>query len=172
MSNTISLSVADADVPDLRMQNGLTSVFISTFGLAATRLADTDDQRLLTIWFLEKDQSVVGMGSVGFDLVEAPFLPAAFETQRAFMLQSTGGMTSRLGWETLSYEPNPRLLDPSIASFAALLNHVTREHLDIAAAEEWRDSCGAEELMFSGFPTCTQHKILSTVFGCHACNDR
>ncbi len=172
MSNTISLGVADADVPDLRMQNGLTSVFISVFGLAATRLADTDDQRLLAIWFLEKDQSAVGSGTVGFELIEAPFLSAAFERQRAFMLETVGGMRSRLGWETLSYEPNPRSLDPSIAAFVALLNHLKLEHLDTEAAEEWRDSCGAEEPMFSGFPTCTQHQVFLTIFGCHACNDR
>ncbi|WP_086350711.1 hypothetical protein [Candidatus Enterococcus clewellii] len=68
--NIISLSETEPSPYEIAMSNGLTAVLITTFGLSATSLAQTETQKQLTVFVLEKDQSCVGRGTVGFDLSE------------------------------------------------------------------------------------------------------
>ncbi|MDE6728657.1 MAG: hypothetical protein K2J80_12080, partial [Oscillospiraceae bacterium] len=57
----------------LKMSNGLTAVFIDVITLAGSRIAQTVDEKRLIVWLAEKDQSVVGIGTVGFDIREMPW---------------------------------------------------------------------------------------------------
>ncbi|WP_417541324.1 hypothetical protein [Microbacterium maritypicum] len=155
----------------VKMSNGLTNVFISTFGLAATRLAGTDGERRITYWVLEHDQSARGIGTVGFTLAEAPFDPASFDTGREFLLRATAAIMDRSGWETLNYAPNVDILGRAVEEFTGLVQRVTPMDLDTAAMREWLAASGPDEPQFHGFPTCPQHRVFLTDFGCHPCND-
>ena len=83
MSNIISFN---SDT--ISMSNGLTDVFISVLVLSGSRLAETVDEKRLIVWFAEKDQSRVGMGTVGFDIREMPWNIERFEESRLFMLNT------------------------------------------------------------------------------------
>lgn len=63
MGNIISLNDKTPKSDWISMSNGLTSVFISVLGLSGSRLAQTDDEKRLIVWLLEKDQSAVGIGT-------------------------------------------------------------------------------------------------------------
>jgi hypothetical protein len=71
MANTIQLE----RIPEiaLRINNGSTSAFISVFGLSGSRLAKTEQEKRLIVFVLEKDQSAVGIGTVGFDIGNMPW---------------------------------------------------------------------------------------------------
>ena len=83
MGNIISL---DTIGERISMSNGLTSVFIDVLGLSGTHLAKTAAEKRMIVWLLEKDQSAVGGGSVGFDVSEMPWTDTDFDDMKRFML--------------------------------------------------------------------------------------
>lgn len=101
MANYIKLT-NNSDI-DMHMSNGGTSVFISVIGLSGSRLAKTDDQKKLIVWLMEKDQSRVGIGTVGFSLSEMPWTKDKFDDEKAFLLNVINAVKQKLGWDTLDY---------------------------------------------------------------------
>ena len=53
--------------------------------MSGSKIAQSDCERNLIIWLMEKDQSIVGLGTVGFDIMEMPWKKQSFEEQRLFM---------------------------------------------------------------------------------------
>ncbi len=87
MANTISLSSKIAHLTDsLRMSNGLTSVFIEVLVISGSLLATTYREKEIIIWLAQRDQSVVGIGTVGFDIDEMPWTVDSFEREKEFVL--------------------------------------------------------------------------------------
>jgi hypothetical protein len=80
------------------MNNGLTSAFVSVLALAASKLAETDRQRLFAAWFASHDQGVWGLGTVGFDMSELPWSLDTFVGDRRFVLQVIHAAKARAGW--------------------------------------------------------------------------
>lgn len=83
MGNIISL---DTIGERISMSNGLTSVFIDVLGLSGTHLAKTAAEKRMIVWLLEKDQSAVGGGAVGFDVSEMPWVDTDFDDMKRFVL--------------------------------------------------------------------------------------
>lgn len=63
---------------------------------------------------MEKDQNVVGIGTVGFDITEMPWEKGYFEEQKTFMIQTLDGALNKVGWNTLRYEPNIEIIENRI----------------------------------------------------------
>jgi hypothetical protein len=40
------------------------------------------------------------------------------------------------------------------------------------ALKEWLAAAEPDDPVLCGFPRCSKHQILLTVFGCHICNDQ
>lgn len=76
----------------LSMSNGLTDTLISALLLSGSQLAKTDQEKRLIVWLAEKDQSAVGMGTVGFSVLDMPWDRNTFEQDRSFLRR-----TSRAG---------------------------------------------------------------------------
>ena len=55
------------------MSNLTTDVFINVLSLSGSALAVTVEEKQLVVWLSEKDQKFVGLGTVGFDIVEMPW---------------------------------------------------------------------------------------------------
>lgn len=106
MGNIISLDICGQHIS---MSNGLTSVFISTLGLSGTRLAKTDDEKRMIIWLLEKDQSAIGSGTVGFDICEMPWNPVSFYATKCFLLNVIEGAKRKIGYYHTSISQNMTL---------------------------------------------------------------
>ncbi|MGG3507727.1 hypothetical protein ABES58_19860 [Paenibacillus lautus] len=74
MGNAISLPKGLEHLVDsLHMSNGLTSVFIEVLAISGSQLAKTNRERELIIWLAQRDQAIVGIGTVGFDIDEMPW---------------------------------------------------------------------------------------------------
>ncbi len=96
MGNIISL---DTCRQHISMSNGLTSVFISTLGLSGTHLAKTDNEKRMIVWLLERDQSAIGFGAVGFDICDMPWNCSAFDETKRFLLNVIDGVKKKIGWD-------------------------------------------------------------------------
>ncbi|WP_235332709.1 hypothetical protein [Paenibacillus polymyxa] len=104
MANTISLPKQLNDVVEpIGMSNGLTSVFIEVLVISGSVLAKTNREKELIIWLAQRDQSVVGIGAVGFDIDEMPWTIDSFESEKDFILDTISNAADGLGWEKLSY---------------------------------------------------------------------
>lgn len=155
----------------LKMSNGLTAVFIDVMTLAGSRIAQTVDEKRLVVWLAEKDQSVVGIGTVGFDIREMPWNTERFEENKRFMLEVTEAAKNRTGWDKLGYQPNEKLLFPELEKFAEMISRLTAENVDENASKEWLNSAESDDPVICGFPKCEKHETLLTCFGCHICNN-
>ena len=170
MGNFISFEICGQH---FSMSNGLTSVFISTLGLSGTYLAKTDDEKRIVIWLLEKDQSAIGSGSVGFDICEMPWNVTNFNEMKYFLLNVIEGAKKRIGWESLDYQPNEKLLFPCLDQFYELISNVDISMLNQAVAEEWLNDATEipSDPIVCGYPRCQKHPMFLTVFGCYLCNN-
>ena len=74
-----------------RCSNGCLDVLLTVIGLSGSKIAQSDCARNMIIWLLEKDQSMVGLGTVLFDITEMPWKEQCFEGQKLFMLQVLDG---------------------------------------------------------------------------------
>ncbi|MGG1942855.1 hypothetical protein ABFY57_24575 [Paenibacillus polymyxa] len=99
MANTISLPKQLNDVVEpIGMSNGLTSVFIEVLAISGSVLAKTNREKELIIWLAQRDQSVVGIGTVGFDIDEMPWTIGSFESEKDFILDTISNAADGLGW--------------------------------------------------------------------------
>lgn len=170
MANTIRL-YENSPIDDwLTMSNGATEVFISVIGLSGSRIAKTDDEKILIVWILEHDQSAIGIGAVDFDLSELPWNKRRFNLQKQFMLKVLEGIENKLDWEALNYVSNEKFLETPVLYFRKMLQQVNESIIDEKAIKEWIADSKKEEPMKNGFPLCKKHKIFLTLFGCHICN--
>lgn len=154
----------------LKMSNGLTAVFIDVLTLAGTRVAQTEDEKRFIVWLAEKDQSVVGMGTVGFDIREMPWNTERFEENKRFLLNVIEAAENRTDWEKLGYQPNEELLIPALKKIAEMISQMTAADTDVNAAREWLAAAEADDPVLCGYPRCEKHETLLTCFGCLFCN--
>lgn len=154
----------------LKMSNGLTAVFIDVLTLAGSRLAQTVDEKRLIVWLAEKDQSVVGMGTVGFDIREMPWNINCFEKCRLFLLKTIELAENKTEWDKLGYQPNEELLLPALKKFAEMISNMTADYVDENASKEWLGAAEIDDPILCGFSKCEKHGILLSCFGCLICN--
>jgi len=177
MGNVITLNKNTLISEFLHMSNGLTAVFIDTFGLSGSRLARNDIEKRLIVWVLEKNQSAVGIGTVGFEICDMPWEVDYFEDNRKFIMSVLKCMKSRLGWETLDYSINEELLFPCIEQFKNLLLQMTSEDINLIEVKCWLEEFFADAYIsgntpsISGFPKCPKHEVLLSIYGCHVCTN-
>lgn len=170
MGNIISLDICKQH---FSMSNGLTDVFISVLGLSGTRLARNEIEKRMIVWLLEKDQSVVGCGTVGFDICEMPWEKASFGELKCFLLNVIEEAKKKRGWEFLDYQPNEGLLFPCLDQFYRLISITDVRMIDQAAVQGWLDDTMEEpnNPISCGYPQCQKHPVLLTEFGCYLCNN-
>lgn len=166
MSNIISLN---SDT--ISMSNGLTDVFISVLVLSGSRLAETVDEKRLIVWLAEKDQSKVGMGTVGFDIREMPWNINRFEESCRFMRETVVLAKNKTDWDKLDYTPNDELLFPVLNKFSDMLSKLAAKDIDPSALGEWLADADSDDPVFLGFPKCEKHGALLSCFGCQLCNN-
>lgn len=155
----------------LKMSSGLTAVFIDVMTLAGSRLAQTVDEKFLIVWLAENDQSVVGIGTVGFDIREMPWNTERFEENKRFMLKVIEAAGNRTDWDKLGYQPNEELLVPVLEKFAEMILRLSVKYVSPNALGEWIMDIDSDDHVICGFPKCPKHGILLTCFGCHICNN-
>ena len=106
---------------DLNMSNGGTSMFINVLCLSGDRIAETESQKRFMVFLAEKNQTVCGIGTVGFDIVDMPWDRNSFDDDKPFMLRVIEGARHKLGWETLGYVPNEAFVAEYLDKFQKLV---------------------------------------------------
>jgi hypothetical protein len=111
----------DPTATEVMMSNGLTSVFLDVLLLSGSDLARTDSEVAAVVSLAERDQSIVGLGIVGFDVSELGWAPDRFESHKQFLLGMVDGAMAGHRWNVLDYEPNRDRLLPCLAEFRKLV---------------------------------------------------
>lgn len=151
--------------------NGCMSVLMTVIGLSGSSLAQKDYEKNLIIWLMEKDQSYVGIGTVGFDITEMPWNRKHFDKQKHFMLHVLEGVMNKTGWSVLSYEPNTDIIFNKILRLREMFMQVTQEDIDFIEVGVWFYDTKCGKAMEQRYLKCQKHGIYLSVFGCIACND-
>ncbi|GGF67285.1 hypothetical protein GCM10010912_10310 [Paenibacillus albidus] len=174
MANSITLSDygTGGDSGYMRMSNGLTSVFIDVLVLSGSALAGSDREKEFVIWLAQRDQNVVGIGTVGFSLDELPWSREDFVSNQEFMLRVIDGALAKTGWEVLAYEPAFEYIESALLQFRQLVLAFGPEKVDTSHYEEW--SAIEEDDYWPtippGYPQCSKHHVYLSCHGCVFCN--
>ncbi|MDK4705978.1 hypothetical protein PH562_27275 [Rhizobium sp. CNPSo 4062] len=138
----------------------MTDVFMEVLAIAASALAQTRSEQAFASWIASRDQAVLGLGAVGFDIAEMPWHVATFAEDRNFLIRSITAAESKIGWEKLGYEPKEDWLMPCLMRLRMLVS-VFGSH-DIRAIH----STFSE----SALSRCETHGIIMHADGCPVCN--
>ncbi len=168
MSNIISFN-QNTPIDDwICMSNMVTDAFINVLSLSGSILAETTEEKQLIVWLSEKDQSFVGLGTVGFEIVEMPWNKETFTHDKNFLLNAVRSAENKLGWEKLDYIPE--FILPNLKKFREQLGKMTEDDIDDNALYEWLNSADSSDPVNRGFPRCKKHHTLLTFLGCQICN--
>lgn len=163
MGNII-YSESDADSEVLNMSNGSTSVLIAVLTLAGADKASNAWERDVLSWIATRDQSIFGIGCVGFDVSELGWDSDDFDAQKAFLLELVQRARNQTGWSRLDYKPDEERVNAMLLKLARLLHtfelSYCRDH-----AFDWM-------LPPLKHPVkCSIHGIYLHHEGCVICND-
>jgi hypothetical protein len=145
---------------ELELSNGATTALVCALVAAGSELARTDWERRFVCWIGEHDQEVIGLGVVGFDVLDIAWSASELPAQKAFVLlvaahAGTPAITERLGYQ-----------DTDIARWLEAFARL------IAAVDAPRE--GEADWAFSfGEPDgsrCPTHRVYQHRAGCPLCN--
>lgn len=102
----------------------------------------------MIVWVLEKNQSVVGIGTVGFNICDMPWDPEKLEEDKKFIISVLNGIRNRMGWETIDYSPNQEMLKSCIDKFESLVLKMTKNDINIQAINDWLNESTSDDLGF------------------------
>lgn len=151
------------------MSNGTTDVFINVLALSGSALAETAEEKQMIVWLSEKDQKL-GLGTVGFDVVDMPWKRETFSNDKIFILNVIKAAENKLDWEKLDYIPEYRYLSSNLKRFREYVEKMTEYDINENAAVEWLDAAESDDPVNCGFPRCKKHNTLLTFLGCQICN--
>lgn len=172
--NQISLpQSAEQIMEPLRMTNTATSVFIEILVLSGSQLAQTDREKEFVIWLAQRDQNAVGRGTVGFNLNEMPWLRTDVDLMKPFMVSMIHGALNKVWWDRLDYEPGEDWSRTTLHHFLTMIQAFDAEDIDEQQYLEWvslDEEDEYEPTIPVGHPTCNQHGVYLSYFGCMICN--
>ena len=163
MGNRITNRTYSAD-ESLKMNNGLTTVFIEALAVSASVLASTEREKLFAVWLACHDQQICGIGTVGFDISDMPWTKLGFQAQKDFLFEVIRSAQSKAYWHLLGYQPGREdWVVESLEKFRQLIAHFSKERI---VPEEKRRSA---HNMPSTFLQCPKHKVFVHQAGCILC---
>ena len=164
MGNIISNDKSETKL-SLTLSNGGTSVFISVLALAGSQIAKTDAEVELITWIASHDQSILGRGTVSFDLQELPWSSseAIFVQQKNFLLSVIRRVRTKEDLTCLEYDP------PFVAEYMTTFEHMLHDfHFEYKTSSDdvsW--PLKPEKLG----ERCFKHGVFKHVQGCVVCHD-
>lgn len=174
MGNTITLcdNCDEKIVESLSMSNGATNVLLDVLALSGSDLAVTPREKEFIVWLNQRDQSVVGIGTVGFSISEMPWTTRDFIELKRFLLSVIDGAINKCRWEDLNYTPNEYMVVRILNHLCLLITNFHEEFVDESYYTYWvTDESDEEPTIPIGFPKCSNHKVLLSCHGCLLCNN-
>lgn len=171
----------------IKMSNGLTDVFLAALIVSGSRLASKLDEMKFVLWLAMHDQSVLGRGTVGFDLSELPWNFENFEAEKSFVLSVIEDAHENLGWGVFEFGIHPEFFRGDLEQLRMLVLNLDlidvkaekkpyqKEFLYEGSTIETSSSrlesqfiCELEKL--PQFSKCSIHGVIKSEFGCFICN--
>lgn len=121
----------------------------------------------MALWLAESDQTVMGLGMVGFDVSELGWTAEAFDAQKRFLLEVIDAALAREGWERLPFE-----LDAApwvvtlLGKVREMVERLPRESIPTPNIKPWRWHEGLPE-----YGLCELHHVYLHAAGCILCNE-
>jgi hypothetical protein len=137
------------------------SVLMSVLVLAGSELAQSEWEQRFVAWLARRDQSIFGLGMVGFDLADIPWT-SGWEAEKAFALRVIELALSGHRFGDLDYDP-PFVKD-QLASLRGLVESVNAAVVAASASNVFEDA----ELPV---PRCEQHDVYAHGYGCILCGE-
>lgn len=157
----------------IRMSNGLTSVFLEVLTISGSMLAKSNREREMTIWLAQRDQSVVGIGTVGFDIDEIPWTIDTFDEEKEFMLRMITNAITEAGWKKLSYEPRKDWVIQCLEQFRVMIYAFEKYNVNLDHYLQWSEieEDDDQPTIPRGYPKCGKHETYLSCHGCILCNN-
>ncbi|MBU8897491.1 hypothetical protein DRW03_29095 [Corallococcus sp. H22C18031201] len=153
--------------PHVHASNGTLATFFDVLTLAATARARTTWELQLALWLAESDQTILGLGMVGFDVSELGWTAEAFEDQRRFLLEIIDGAMAREGWERLPFALHDATwVIALLRQVREMVERLPREALPTPHVRTWRWHDGLPE-----YGRCELHHVYLHAAGCILCNE-
>ncbi|MDR9745212.1 hypothetical protein MHB84_00815 [Paenibacillus sp. FSL F4-0087] len=172
MGNTIVLNRNRENIKPLSMTNTLTEVFLEVLVLSGSMTAKTNREKELIIWLAQRDQEVVGMGTVGFDIDELPWTIDDFTKEKEFLIEVLENAIGGQVWIKLNYEPNKEMVVTCLEHFKKMILSFEVNDVDEQQYFEWTEGNDQDETptVPVGYPKCDRHNIFLSCHGCLICN--
>lgn len=176
MGNIISFDgTVSIDDDSLSMSNGLTDVLIDYLLISGSELAVSESEKRMIAFLSEKQQTIIGIGNVGFDIIEMPWQMNSFKEDKEFLLKviDYARMLSfrKSVLDKLGYEPSREHINYALNGFEALIKRMTINDIDNNSLQEWLAD-RKNDPVYCGCPKCSKHGVILSSFGCKLCNDR
>jgi hypothetical protein len=162
MGNLITNRKA-SDQTSLQLSNGAMSVLLSTLALSGSDMAVTPWEIECVTWLAQRDQSIFGLGLVGFDIDDLAWRRDDFDAQHAFVLTMIDRAASRRRWDVLDYDP-----PFAEAQLRALHQMVSQYQLSFVEPDTAWDWWAQPEQ----YTKCPHHQVYLHAYGCVICNDQ
>jgi len=164
MANMITNNSVDENVY-LRLSNGGMSVVITILSLAGSHLAKKTCEVDLVTWLASRDQSVFGVGVVGFDLAELPWSKKeeTFIRQKDFLLKVVERVGSKEDLYQLDYDPP--YIDEYVETLFVLVNSFSFHNVSDEKPSWWLPPDKQHK-------KCEKHGVYMHANGCVVCNDQ
>ena len=163
MGNSISMPKNLRHLADsIKMSNRLTSVFIEVLVISGSILAEIDREKEIVIWLAQQDQSVVGIGTISFDIDDIPWTTENFVKEKDFMIRAISNAIEGLEWERLSYEPRKDWVIECLEQFKLMINVFDETNINKNSYIEWSEIEEGDDnpTIPFGYPKCQKQYLL------------
>lgn len=176
MGNIISFDgTVSINDDSLSMSNGLTDVLIDYLLISGSELAVSESEKRMIAFLAEKQQTIIGMGTVGFDIIEMPWQVDSFNEDKVFLLKVIDYARilsfRKSVWDKLGYEPGREHIDYALNGFGVLIKRMTVNDIDYNNLQEWLADREQNDPVHCGYPKCPKHGVIRSFLGCKLCND-
>ena len=146
------------------LSNGGTSVLVSFLALAGSRLAKVQSEIDLITWLVSRDQGVLGVGVVGFDLSDMPWSKNCeeFDRQKKFLRSVISRIRSKVDVQFVEYNP------PYLETYTDCLNKLLDSFEFSMVSQTSPEWC---LLPNKTLDKCEKHGVFLHEAGCVVCND-
>ena len=122
MGNIIRLNRTVSHGGCIAMSNQGTDCFLELLICAAASLTQTEQQKKL-VAFLKQQKEIneISPGAAGFDIEDMPWDKLSLAEDAQFLLRLTAAAQKHDVWQTLSYEPEARIVMPWLERFAEMI---------------------------------------------------
>ncbi|WP_269054876.1 hypothetical protein [Paenibacillus tundrae] len=127
----------------------------------------------MTIWLVQRDQSVVRIGTVGFEIDEIPRTIDTFDEEKEFMLRMITIAIIEAGWTKLSYEPRKDWVIQCLEQFKVMIYAFYKHNVNLDYYLQWSEIEEDDDrpTIPRGYSKCGKHETYLSCHGCILCNN-